>query len=86
MTRSDDARQRRRDGTTLREMVSDRDRRRRDSTTNGVTPRSTYEAVTRQMVESLTYEVRDVKQRVNHLITLIVGAILLEVFMRLMGV
>jgi hypothetical protein len=76
-------RQRRRDGSTLRDLVSGRSRRRQRQTVDGMSPRSSYEAVTRQMVKSLTHEVRDIKQRVNQLITLIVGAILLEVFMRL---
>jgi hypothetical protein len=73
-----------RDGTRLREVV----RNERDRTSNAsaeLTPRSTYEAVTREMVRALSGEVRDVKHRINQLITLIVGTILLEVLMRLIG-
>jgi hypothetical protein len=86
MTRRSVERQRRRDGSVLREMASDRNARLRRKAVDGLVPGSSYEAVTRQMVKSLTGEVRDVKQRVNHLITLIVGAILLEILMRFFGV
>jgi hypothetical protein len=79
-------RKRNRDGTALREMIAGRKRRQHASGSNCMGPRSGYEAVTRQMVRSLRDEIRDVKQRVNQLVTLVVGAILLEAFMRLMGV
>lgn len=84
MKRESPARRGMRDGSRLRETVAGR---RRDRIRNGEpSPRSTYEAVTRQMVRSLCGEVRDVKYRVNQLLTVIIAAILLEVIMRLIGV
>ncbi len=85
MTTDPQSRERMRDGSRLREIAS----RRHDDGCTGSgepAPRSTYEAVTRQMVRSLRDEVRDVKHRINQLITLIIAAILLEVLMRLIGV
>jgi hypothetical protein len=85
MTRDPSPRDRMRDGTRLREVVrNERDRAAGQS--GEPAPRSTYEAVTREMVRALSGEVRDVKHRINQLITLIIGAILLEVLMRLIGV
>jgi hypothetical protein len=45
-------------------------------------PASAYEAITRQMVESLTEELREIKSRLNSLIFMMVGAILLDVLSR----
>jgi hypothetical protein len=73
-----------RDGTALREMITARRRRQRASARHGPAP-TVFEAVTRQMVEALTAEVRDVKSRVNQLLSVIIGAILLEVLSRLIG-
>ena len=85
MTTDPQSRERMRDGSRLREIASKR--RDDDCFSSGEpAPRSTYEAVTRQMVRSLRDEVRDVKHRINQLITLIIAAILLEVLMRLIGV
>lgn len=80
------SRERMRDGTELRSVVSGQRRSRNDDELSETRPRSTYEAVTRQMVRALTDEVRDVKHRINQLLTLIVAAILLEILMRLIGV
>lgn len=85
MTTDPQSRDRMRDGSRLREITS-RDRADGHSEAGEPAPRSTYEAVTRQMVRSLRDEVRDVKHRINQLITLIIAAILIEVLMRLMGV
>lgn len=87
MTPTSPSRRDMRDGSELRGIMAGR--RQRAGQDDGVCetqPRSTYEAVTRQMVRALTDEVRDVKHRVNQLLTLIVAAILLEVLMRLIGV
>lgn len=46
-------------------------------------PRSAYEAVTRQIVESLADDLRDIKNRLNGLIFTIVGAIMLDLISRL---
>ncbi len=84
MTRDSPSRRRMRDGSRLRDAVSGS--RSGISRSGEPAPRSTYEAVTRQMVRSLRGEVRDIKHRINQLITLIIAAILLEVLMRLIGV
>ncbi len=75
-----------RDGSRLRDVVAGRRRAGRSADTDPDRPRSTYEAVTRQMVRSLRGEVRDVKHRINQLIMLIIAAVLIEVLMRLIGV
>ena len=46
---------------------------------------SGYEMVTRQMVESISEDVRDIKSRLNNLIFVLVGAILIDIFSRLLG-
>jgi hypothetical protein len=84
MTKDSLSRRRMRDGSELRDIVSS-PRGSSDTSCGEPAPRSTYEAVTREMVHSLRGEVRDVKHRINQLITLIIGAILLEVMMRLIG-
>jgi hypothetical protein len=73
-----------RDGSELRDILSS-PRRSASAGCGEPSPGSTYEAVTREMVHSLRGEVRDVKTRINQLLTLIIGAILLEVLMRLIG-
>lgn len=45
-------------------------------------PASAYEAITRQMVESLAGELREIKSRLNSLIFMMVGAILLDILGR----
>ncbi|HEX8230165.1 MAG TPA: hypothetical protein VF826_12755 [Chloroflexia bacterium] len=46
-------------------------------------PRSVYELVTRQMLEELKREVGEVKGRVNTLLWMVAGAIVLDVVVRL---
>jgi len=48
-------------------------------------PASTYEVVTRQMVESLQEELREVRGRINGLLFLLVGMMIGEVLLRLVG-
>jgi hypothetical protein len=48
-------------------------------------PSSTFEAITRQMVDSLADELREIRGRLNSLIFMMIGAILLDVFSRMMG-
>lgn len=48
-------------------------------------PASAYEAITRQMVESLTAELREIKGRLNGLIFMMIGAILLDIASRAVG-
>ena len=45
-------------------------------------PRSVYEVVTRQMLEELKREVGEVKGRVNTLLWMVAGAILLDLVAR----
>ena len=46
-------------------------------------PHSAYEALTRQLVESLGADVREIKSRLNGLIFTTIGAILLDIVIRL---
>lgn len=48
-------------------------------------PANIYEAITRQMVESLQSEIHEIRGRLNSLIFMMIGAILLDVFFRIMG-
>ena len=48
-------------------------------------PASTYEAITRQMVESMDDDLREIRGRLNSLIFMMIGAILLDVFSRIVG-
>jgi hypothetical protein len=48
-------------------------------------PRSVYEIVTRQMLEEVRGDVAEVKGRVNALLWLVAGAVLLDWIMRLVG-
>jgi hypothetical protein len=47
---------------------------------------STFEAVTRQMVETLAEELREIRHRVDGLLWMGAGAILLDTVLRLAGV
>lgn len=46
-------------------------------------PGNAYEAVTRQMVESLTDELREIRSRLNSLIFMMLGAIVLDIVSRI---
>ena len=48
-------------------------------------PGTVYEAVTRQMVEGLTAELREIKGRLNGLLFLVAGAMVVDVVLRLIG-
>lgn len=63
----------------LRQVVAGRQEGLREA------PQSAYELLTRQMVEQLTREVAEVRRRVDQLFTTVVGAILLELLLRLWG-
>lgn len=49
-------------------------------------PGTAYEAVTRQMVEGLRDELREIRSRINGLLFLMVGAMATEVALRISGV
>ena len=51
-----------------------------------LTPKSAHEAITRQMVTDLAADVAEVKTRINAVIWLLVGAVAVDVVMRLVGV
>lgn len=69
-----------RDGTALRAALARSRRRGVD-----LEPGSAYEVVTRQMVEEVARELAEIRARLNQLTSLIVGAITLEVLLRLTG-
>ena len=49
-------------------------------------PATAYEAVTRQMVEGLRDELREIRSRINGLLFIMVGTVVTEVTFRLAGV
>lgn len=51
-----------------------------------LTPKSAHEALTRQMVSDLAADVGELKTRVNTVLWLVAGAVLVDVAMRLAGV
>ncbi len=70
-----------RNGTVLRQIIGDR----RDPKTVDGQPSSVYEAITRQMVIDLTGEIHSVRTRIDSLFSVVVGAILLDLLLRLAG-
>ena len=48
----------------------------------GLQPATAYEAVTRQMVVGLSEELREIKSRLNGLLFMVAGSVLLEVLTR----
>ena len=48
-------------------------------------PPSAFEAVTRQMVEAVSDELRGIRDRVDNLLWMIAGAIVLDTALRVMG-
>lgn len=49
-------------------------------------PATAYEAVTRQMVEGLREELREIRSRINGLLFIMVGTVVTEVALRIGGV
>lgn len=45
-------------------------------------PSTTYEAITREKVESLSGDVAEIRSRVNSIFYLVIGSVLLDVLMR----
>ena len=66
--------------------VKERLRRLRARSSVEMRPGSAYEAVTRQMVEGLADELKEIRGRLNGLLWMVAGAIFLDVVMRLAGV
>ncbi|HEX3721406.1 MAG TPA: hypothetical protein VHV31_01365 [Nitrolancea sp.] len=82
MNDSDRERQALRDGTTLRQLV-------KQKTTPAdvrLEPGNAFEAVTRQMVDDLRGEIQAVRTRLDSLFSVVIGAIVLDVLLRLAGV
>ncbi|HVL23669.1 MAG TPA: hypothetical protein VM450_06270 [Thermomicrobiales bacterium] len=48
-------------------------------------PGSAYEAVTRQMVESLADDLKDIKTRLDNLFYMVIGAIVVDLVARWIG-
>lgn len=48
-------------------------------------PASTYEAITRQMVEALANDMKEVKSRTNNIFYVVIGSILIDMLTRWMG-
>jgi hypothetical protein len=48
-------------------------------------PASAYEMVTRQMVESIAEDVRDIKGKITNLIFVLAGAVVLDIVSRALG-
>jgi hypothetical protein len=69
-----------RDGTALREALGRARQRGVD-----LEPGTAYEVVTRQMVEGLARDLAQIRARLDQLTSLIIGAIALEVLLRLTG-
>lgn len=65
--------------------VRERLRRLRGKAPVEMRPASAYEAVTRQMVEGMADELREIRGRLNGLLWMVAGAILIDVLMRLAG-
>jgi hypothetical protein len=68
----------------LREQI--RHLRREPVTGVDLKPASAYEAVTRQMVESLGNDLREIKERLNGLLWMVAGTILAEIVLKLLAV
>jgi hypothetical protein len=66
--------------------VKERLQRLRTRSSVELRPASAYEAVTRQMVEGLADELKEIRGRLNGLLWMVAGAILLDVVMRVAGV
>lgn len=81
MNASPDDRVRRRDGTILKGIVGRGDA----PGSPRMEPASAFEAVTRQMVVDLTIEIQALRARIDSLFSVVVGAILLDLLLRLAG-
>jgi hypothetical protein len=72
------------------ELMREEDERRRardqrDSVRVDLSPASAYEAVTRQMVEALADDLREIKRRLDGLLWMVAGAIVIDIVIRLSG-
>lgn len=74
-------------GDALRAQVERIRRLQQTSATQGSTSHepSGYEMVTRQMVESISEDVRDIKSKLNNLVFVLIGAIVIDIISRVLG-
>lgn len=81
MAELDEDRQARRNGTRLRQIAGQKSQR------SGIEldPASAFEAVTRQMVVDLRGEIQSLKARIDSLFSVVIGAIVLDLLLRLAG-
>ena len=77
-------------GSPVEELKAEVERLRRPRPKPGsgidLEPASAYEAVTRQMVEGLRDELREIRSRINGLLFIMVGTVVTEVTLRIAGV
>ena len=73
-------------GSPVEELKAEVERLRRPRFGVDLEPASAYEAVTRQMVEGLRDELREIRSRINGLLFIMVGTVVTEVTLRLAGV
>ena len=75
-------------GSPVEELKAEVGRLRRPKPGLGIDlePASAYEAVTRQMVEGLRDELREIRSRINGLLFIMVGTVVTEVTLRIAGV
>jgi hypothetical protein len=78
---ADKQRSKLRSGATLKKLLAQRDGRNRVD----LEPGCAYGVVTRQMVDDLTHELREIRGRINQLFSLTAGAIILDVLFRVTG-
>jgi hypothetical protein len=81
MSESESDRQALRDGTTLRQLVN----RKKSPLDVQLEPASAFEAVTRQMVDDLRGEILALRARLDSLFSVVIGAIVLDLLLRLAG-
>ena len=71
--------------TQVRKLRCDRGKDREGEQGVELRPANAYEAVTRQMVEDIAADVREIKGRLNNLLFMIVAAVLLDIIARMLG-
>ncbi|HVX28913.1 MAG TPA: hypothetical protein VHA53_00430 [Nitrolancea sp.] len=80
MSRTDRETDELRNGTALRRMLQPK-----APPEVQLEPASTYEAITRQMVIDLRSEIHSLRQRLDYLFSVVIGAIVLDLLLRLAG-
>ena len=81
MSRMNDGRESLRNGARLRQIISRSD----EPTSSGHEQASAFEQVTRQMVVDLHGEIAALRARLDHLFAVVVGAVVVDLLLRLAG-